>query len=126
MKNFLIHLSMTLGFSINPSLWFKTKHYKLRKDDAPQHLTKNDLATMIEQLVCIGDLSHEQADHIYDQLDRYSDIDLKRIIVRGMNNQDQLDQWRRDSLPIDENHDHDEDLKLAVTLFQNYMRERVQ
>lgn len=116
---------MSLGFSINPRLWFKTNHYKAKQDHAPGQLTKKDLATMVEQLVCIGELTHDQADDIYRQLSHYSELDLKKIIVRGMNNQSRKEEW--DQLePVDEDHDHEKDLTVAVNLFQDFMRGRIQ
>jgi hypothetical protein len=118
---------MSLGFSINPRLWFQTKHYQQSKALDAQELTTKDLATMIEQLVGSGELTHLQADDIYLKLSHLSNSDLKQIIMRGLNNEEHIDLMDRIyDEDIDSDHDHQKDLSRAIDLFHGFMRDRVQ
>jgi hypothetical protein len=104
---------MSLGYNINPELWLKTNHFKLKSDHRPQDLLTSDIFTMINELRSSGDISNIDAKCACEILDGYKEIDLKKVFVRAIENE----RSKRDLPKIDEDHDHDQDLEDAIKLF---------
>ena len=122
MKTFLVHLSMSLGYNINPELWFKTDHFKLKRDHRPQDLLTSDIFTMIDELERCGDITNQDARHACSILDGYKEIDLKKVFVRALEN----DKKKREELYVDNDHDHDKDLAQAIELFHKHNSHKYQ
>lgn len=122
MKNFLVHLSMSLGYTINPELWFKTKHYQLKRDHRPQDLLTSDIFTMINELKRSGEISDCDASNASDILDKYNEIDLKKILVRAIENSKN----KRQAPIVDQDHDYNSDLENAIYLFNQFKSKKYQ
>ena len=122
MKNFLVHLSMSLGYSINPELWYKTDHYQLKRDHRPQDLLTSDIFKMINELKHSGEISDNDANQASQILDNYNEIDLKKVLVRAMEN----DSNKREVPCVDHDHDYEEDLENAIELFHEFNSKRYQ